>query len=289
MNIVFALLLIISAVLAACKNILIKSFSGFSIKNKEFFGLQAIIFAAGSVVLLVVNIIDFNGMAPKTVICALFYGMLLVCAQWLYTVALTKGKTGICATVYAFGFVIPTISGALFWSEKITLFGFFGILIVIPVLIISGTGKGQSASATSKSYIIPLFFAMLCSGGLGIVQKIHQESEIANQRNTLILLAFIFAFALSLIFFLLMKKGENQITRKNASFSIMVGSIFSCCNMLNTYLSGKLDSAVFFPLINIASILSSLILGLIVYKEKITKKDATVLILGFIAIILVNL
>jgi len=289
MNIIFALLLILSAVLAAFKNILIKSFSGFSIKNKEFFGLQAIIFGAGSVVLLFVNIFDFNGIALKTIICSLFYGLLLVLAQWLYTVALTKGKTGICATVYAFGFVIPTLSGALFWDEKITFLGFLGILIVIPVLIISGANKNQNNATTSKSYIIPLFFAMLCSGGLGIVQKIHQESEVANQRNTLILLAFIFAFALSLVFFFIKKKSENKITQKNAVFCIMVGSIFSCCNMLNTFLSGKLDSAIFFPLINIGSILSSLILGLLVYKEKITKKDATVLILGFIAIILVNL
>ncbi|MBO5356899.1 MAG: EamA family transporter [Clostridia bacterium] len=289
MNIIPALLLTLSAILAACKNILIKSFSGFSIKNKEFFGLQAIIFGAGSVILLFINIFDFHGIALKTVICAMFYGLLLVCGQWLYTVALTNGKTGICATVYAFGFVIPTLSGAIFWSEKITIFGALGILTVIPVLIISGLNKNQNNTSASKSYIIPLFFAMLCSGGLGIVQKIHQKSEVANQRNVLILIAFLFAFTVSLIFFLTMKKGANQITRKNFVFCMLVGSFFSCCNMLNTYLSGVLDSAVFFPLINIGSILSSLILGLIVYKEKITKKDAIVLVLGFLAIVLVNL
>ncbi len=289
MNIISALLLCLSAVLAAFKNILIKSFSGFSIKNGEFFGLQAIIFGTGSVILLFVNAFNFNGIALKTVICAIFYGVLLVCAQWLYTVALTMGKTGICATVYAFGFVIPTISGVMFWNEKITFLGILGILIVIPVLIISGAGKGQSNSSTSKSYIIPLFFAMLCSGGLGIVQKIHQESEVANQRNALILIAFLFSFSVSLIFFLVKKKSGKQITRKNVSFCATVGVFFSCCNMLNTYLTGVLDTAIFFPLINIGSILSSLILGLIVYREKITKKDIIILALGFLAIILVNL
>lgn len=289
MNIILALLLTISAILAAFKNILVKSLSGFSIKNKEFFGLQSVIFGAGSAALLLINVFDFRGISPKTVICALFYGLLLVCGQWLYTVSLTKGKTGICATVYAFGFVIPTLSGAIFWSEKITFFGALGILIVIPVLIVSGANKSQNNITASKSYIIPLFFAMLCSGGLGIVQKIHQKSEVANQRNSLILIAFLFAFIVSLILFLTMKRGTSQITRKNMSFCILVGIFFSCCNMLNTYLSGALDSAVFFPLINIGSILSSLILGLIVYKEKITKNDAVVLALGILAIILVNL
>ena len=130
---------------------------------------------------------------------------------------------------------------------------------------------------------------MLCSGGLGIVQKIHQESEVANQRNTLILIAVIFSFSVSLLFFLIKKKSGKQITRKNASFCTMVGMSFACCNMLNTYLTGELATAIFFPLINIGSILSSLILGLIVYREKITKKDIIILTLGFLAIILVNL
>ena len=289
MNLFLALLLTLSVVLAAVKNILLKSFSGYSIKNKEFFGLQAMIFGAGGIVILISNIIDFNGIAMKTVICAFFYGLMLVLALWLYTVALTKGKTGICATVYAFGFIIPTLSGAVFWNEKITLFGIFGILIIIPVLIISGTNKSEESKSTSKSYIIPLTLAMLCSGGLGIVQKVHQKSQVANQRNALILLAFIFAFVVSLVFFLFMNKGENKISKRASVFCGIVGVAFSICNMLNTYLAGALDSAVFFPLINIGSILSSLILGLIVYKEKITKKDAIVLALGLVAIILVNL
>ena len=289
MNIILALLLTLSVILAAVKNILLKSFSGYSIKNKEFFGLQAMIFGAGGIILLATNIVNFNGIAIQTVICALFYGIMLVLALWLYTVALTKGKTGICATVYAFGFIIPTLSGAIFWDEKISVFGILGILIIIPVLIISGTTKNEESKSTSKSYVIPLVLAMLCSGGLGIVQKIHQKSQVANQRNALILLAFIFAFTVSLIFFLLMNKGENRITKKASLFCGVVGAAFSICNMLNTYLAGALDSAVFFPLINIGSILSSLILGLVVYKEKITKKDAMVLILGLFAIILVNM
>lgn len=57
----------------------------------------------------------------------------------------------------------------------------------------------------------------------------------------------------------------------------------------STYLAGKLNSSVFFPAINISSILFSLILSLIIYKEKPTKKDLAVLLLSITSIILVNL
>ncbi len=283
-------LLMLSMVLGSTRNILTKSFSGYSIKRREFFGLQSLIFATGCVVLLFVNIFDFNGISPLTILCALIYGILLLCAQWFYTIALTNGKTAVCATIYSFGFVIPTVSGAIFWEEKISVFGVIGILVVIPALIVSGYNKkNQGDKNNSKAYLIPLIIAMLCSGGLGIVQKIHQKSIYANQRSGLILIAFAFSFLMSIIFFALRQKGEKSLDKKSVGIASTVGGIFACCNLLNTILAGMLDSAVFFPVLNIGLILCSLILGLIIYKERLTKKDIIVFLLGVIAIVLVNL
>ena len=289
MDIISALLLFTSASFAAVKNGFIKTFHGFSIKNREFFGIQSAIFGAGCIVLFFVNIFDFKGIAPLTVWLALAYGLLLVCAQWFYTIALTKGKTAICATVYSFGFVIPTLSGTLFWDESISIFGYLGILTVIPVLLISGFGaKKEVNSNNSKGFILPLVLALLCSGGLGIVQKIQQKSEYANQKSTLILIAFAFAFLLSLLFFLILKPGEKRLCVRNLGFGACTGVVFSACNLINTYLAGKLDSVIFFPAINVGSILTSLVLGLAIYKERLTKKDLFVLCLGILSIILVN-
>lgn len=290
MDFISGTLLFLSAVLASVKNVLIKTFTGYKIKNREFFGLQASIFGSGCIVLLFVNIFDFNGISGTTVLCAFLYGTFLVCAQWLYTIALTRGKTALCATVYSFGFVIPTLSGTMFWDETISVCGIIGIITVAPALVISGINPNdKTQSSKSNSYIIPLMLAMLSSGGLGVVQKVHQSSEYSNQRSTLILLAFAFAFLMSAMLFLTLKRGKKQLNAKRVGVAATVGAIFSCCNMLNTILAGWLDSAVFFPAINIGSILTSLVLGAIVYKEGLTKKDTVVLCLGVLAIVLVNL
>ena len=288
MDIISALLILLSATFASVRNILIKGFSGFTYKKREFFGLQAAIFGMGIIVLSIVNLVSFNGYSLYTFIVAIIYGIMLLCAQWFYTIALSMGKTAICATLYSFGFLIPTLSGAIFWEEKITVFGYLGIIIIIPVLIISGMGKKSSNNVSTKSYIFPIFIALLCSGGLGIVQKIQQNSAYTSQTNAFILTAFIFCFVVSLLFFLFLKKGEAKIKPKNLASCAVVGLFFSSANMLNTYLAGKLDSSVFFPVLNIGGILLSLILGLIVYKEKLTKKDILVVSLSVIAIILIN-
>ena len=289
MNTITALILLCSTLLGATKNVLIKGLSGYSIKTREFFKVQSGIFGAGSVVLLIINLFTFNGISLTTIICSILYGIMLIGGLWCYTLALSQGKTAICATIYSFGFIVPTLSGTLFWNETISICGYLGILILIPVLIISGTSpKKQDNKQTNKTYIIPLVLALLSSGGLGVMQKIHQSSESANEMNTFLLLSFIFAFTVSIIFSFTAKKSENKMERKSISFSLIVGVIFSLCNIMNTYLAGVLDSAVLFPILNIGSILISLILSVIIYKEKMDKRDILILILGISAIVLVN-
>lgn len=290
MDIISALLLLVSMLFASLRNVLTKGFAPFSYKNREFFGIQAILFGVGSVALLILNLFNFNGISIFTFLIAIIYGLALLCAQWFYTVALSNGKTAICATIYAFGFLIPTLSGTIIWHEKISFFGYLGILMVIPVLIISGMGKKSSDKKnTQKSYLLPLVIAMICSGMLGIIQKIQQKSVYQPETPSFILIAFILCFFVSLLFFLFSPKGKNKIRAKNVYTSSLIGLFFATCNILNTFLAGRLNSSIFFPAINIGNILFSLILGLIIYREKPTKKDFVVLALSIIAILLVNL
>lgn len=289
MDIISALLLVLSASFASGRNVLSKSFASFSFKYREFFRLQASVFGAGCVLLLIVNAFSFKGLSIYTLLVGLIYGVILMCAQWFYTIALSHGKTAICATIYSFGFLIPTISGAMFWDEKITICGFIGILVAMATLVISGINKkAKSEDKTTNSYFLPLIIALICSGALGVVQKIQQGSDFSNQTNSFVLVAFALCFAVSLVLSLVLKKGPCEVQSKNVICGSVIGAFFATCNLLNTYLAGKLESAVFFPAINIGSILFSLILGLIIYKEKPTKKDILTLILSITSIILVN-
>ena len=290
MDFLSCVLLILSATLASTKNILVKGLSGISIKHREFFGIQALVFAFGSVVLIIVNIFDFNGFSLFTALISLWYGVMLIGALWFYILALTMGKTAVCATIYSFGFVLPTLSGWIFWDEPISVFSAIGIVAVFPVLIISGFGsKNNSNDTSNKKYILYLIIAMLCSGVLGIVQKIHQKSEYANQKSTFILFSFLLGFIVSSVLFLLKKQKGKEITPKAIGICGFVGTLYSICNLLNTYLAGALDSAIFFPVLNIGSIVISMILGMIIYKERMNKKDIAVLLLGAVAITFVNL
>lgn len=287
MSLITGLLLFLSIALSSGRNILSKNISDFSLGTKKFYLSQAIIFFSGSLVLMIFGT-DFSSISLITVLYAIIYGLLLIAAQWCYTVALKGGKTAVCSTVYSLGFIFPTLSGCLFWNEKVTLVNLIGVLMVIPAIIVSGM-KSSDSKIENDSYIIPLVIAMLSSGGLGIMQKVQQFSQYPEQKGVFVFVAFALSGIISLLFALFAKADSKDISSKKYIAASGTGICFATCNLLNTTLAGKLDSAVFFPSLNIGSILLSLFLGLIIYKEKLTKKDLVVLGLGVISILLINL
>lgn len=277
--------LLLTILLSVGRNILSKNISNFPFGKRNFFNIQTVIFVGGSLVLLPTVITNFT-VAPITVLYAIIYGTLLLTAQWFYTMALKHGNTGVCATVYSLGFIFPTMSGCIFWQEELSIINFIGIMTVIPAVVISGNKTTNTVG--EKDYIIPLVVAMLSSGGLGIMQKVQQASLYPEQRNEFVLIAFCFAGVISMIASFFTKWELIRVGKKKKLYAACVGVCFGSCNLLNTFLAGRLDSAVFFPMLNIGVILLSLFMGMIVFKERIQKKEIIVLALGILSILLLN-
>jgi drug/metabolite transporter (DMT)-like permease len=247
------------------------------------------LFLCGAVALVLFGKISFGVVAYQTLIYAAVYAILLIFAQWFYTAALAKGNTALCSTVYSLGFILPTLSGAILWAESFSFLDLLGIMCAISAVIVSGLKSQAKEKATKSYYFIPLVIAMLASGGLGIVQKLQQKSAYAEQKSIFLLIAFTLAAVISLIFSLFAKKqGDPPFRRGKLVVASCIGVCFGCCNLLNTTLAGLLDSAIFFPTLNIGVILLSMICGVIFFKERITKKEITVLILGGVSILLLN-
>lgn len=281
------LLLGLSVVLSTGRNLLSKNLSNVRFRTRPFFWCQSALFLCGAVALVLFGKISSGVVAYQTLIYAAVYAILLIFAQWFYTAALAKGNTALCSTVYSLGFILPTLSGAILWAESFSFLDLLGIMCAISAVIVSG-GKLQLKNGKSY-YFAPLVIAMLASGGLGIVQKLQQKSVYAEQKSIFLLIAFILAAVISLIFSLFVKKqGDPPFRRGKLAVASCIGVCFGCCNLLNTTLAGLLDSAIFFPTLNIGVILLSMICGVIFFKERILKKEITVLILGGVSILLLN-
>ena len=282
------ILIILTVVFAGIRGIMSKEVSGVAFGSKSFFKTQAILFLSGCCILLLINPSSLCNISHTTFLLSLIYAVFLTLAQWCYTFSLSKVNIGICSTIYSMGFILPAMSGYLFWNETLTATGIAGILIAVIAIITSGKKSDNSKSKTKIIFIVPLLMAMISSGCLGILQKFHQSTDYSNQTSGFIITAFAFAFGFSLISVFITKNNQPTLTTKKTVFASFTGIAFAASNVINTYLSGKLDSAVIFPILNIGTIIFAFVAGILLYREKISKKDFSVLIMAVTSIFLIS-
>lgn len=285
MNILAVSLILASVILSTGRNIISKTISGISPQKAAFYFLQGIIFSSGAAVLACYPH-TFDSLSVETVVLSLIYGVLLISAQWNFTSALSTGNTSVCVTVYAMGFVLPTVSGMIFWEEKVSFLRIIGILTAVATVVASG---GKAEKSGSKKYLIPLILAMLSSGGLGIMQKVQQGAAHPEEKSIFIFLAFVFAAILSFGKIAINKEKRIRVLKTHIVSAVLVGACFSACNLLNTILAGLLPASVIFPALNIGGIFAAMLFCLIFFREKPTRKNVLVLALGTSAILLINL
>lgn len=291
MSPVTMLLLTASVVCSTARAVFSKKLGACNSSKQSFYIIQTLLFAVAAAVILIVNIKNISYPSPAALLLAFAYGVLTVSSQWTYTAALTKAPVSVCAMVYSFGFIIPTILGTILWQEHMNALKIISILLCFGTIILTSI---KSEKNQNKPYGLPmsLIIAMLSSGGLGLVQKIQQKSDAHNETGSFLFLAFVLAMLFSLAASLLKRKKSEQKIRIDAHVVlhvIIVGASMAVANTANTMLAGLLPSAVVFPIVNVSVILASLVISVFLLKEKISKSQIAAFFLGITAILLFNL
>lgn len=244
-------------------------------------------------------IIYFWGGIDKVSLFTLLLGIVFGLITTLQTITLLKameiGPMSYTTLINSFSTLIPTLSGALFFNEKIELVHIFGIILMIISFILS-VDKSKNNDSASIKWLIYSIIAFICTGGIGVMQKIHQSSDYKGELNAFLVLAFVVSFVFAIILTLLFSKKENNpILQKNKSGKVnyiillvivIAGACVAVNNKLNLYLSGVMDSAVFFPIVSGGGLVLTTISALIVFKEKLTKKQWAGIVIGILSVIL---
>lgn len=263
MNSVTLFLLISSVVCSTARAVFSKKLGVLNGGKYGFYITQTVLFAVAAAAIFILNIKSIGRPSVISVILAVVYGIFTVSSQWTYTIALTKAPVSVCAMVYSFGFIIPTVFGTIVWHESANVYKIISILLCICTIILTSVKKDEKPQ---KSYRLPftLIIAMLSSGGLGVVQKLQQKNVARGETGMFLFLAFAF-------------------------YIFIVGVSMAVANTANTLLAGLLPSAVVFPIVNVGVILASLVVSVTILRERISKSQIAAFGLGVTAILLFNL
>lgn len=284
-------LLALSIVCSTARAVFSKKLGALSGSRRGFYLTQAVLFAVAAAVLLMLNVRSIARPSQTAVLLAVAYGVLTVRSQWMYTLSLTRCPVSVCAMVYSFGFILPTVFGTVVWREPVNAFKIVSILLCIGTIFLA-SGKSDAGSAKPRGLPLPLIVAMLASGGLGIVQKLQQKSAASGETGMFLCLAFVLATLLSLLAALAARKDAAPKARIAPALALpilIVGVCMAAANTANTLLAGLLPSAVIFPTVNVGVILASLAVSALLLKEKPTRRQLAAFALGITAILLFNL
>lgn len=230
-----------------------------------------------------------------SIVLSVFFGISVALTQIMQSKAMGNGPASLVSLVYSCGFLVPIFYGLLFWDEGVSLYQWFGILLLVIALclIVLKREKGTRLLA----WLPFASLAMLGSGANAIFQKTHQYSLFADELELFLVYSLFFSSLFSGVVSLIIRKrtekepklSKKQRIIKKLIVPLCLGICVGLLNFINLNLSGKLPSIILFPVYNVGSMLLSSFISSLIYKEKLTKRQSLGFCIGIVAILIVGI
>ena len=209
--------------------------------------------------------------------------------QLSYTLAISKGNVSLSAMFASFGIVIPITLSVLIAGEDIETIRLIGLVVMafafVCTLKPNKTGGG--------GFSLPLAIMCLLANGMGLtVQRVFVVAMPQVNIFSFVSASYLLSAMIcgSIVGVLALKgKKPSIITGKAAGAAACSGIALSLHLALNTYQGKVLDASFQFPVNSGLNIIFITTMGILVFKDKLSKRQTLACILGLIAIVLINI
>ena len=202
--------------------------------------------------------------------------------------SIKHGTLSFTALITSYSLVIPTFFSLAFLGESASVFFWIGFaLLVISLLFINGkSGKIK----ITPSWIIYIILAFVGYGGCATVQTVQQRVFTGAYKNEFMALALAIV---TVVFFIITFIAERDVfipsLRHAPLLSLLCGSANGATNYLVMVLVTSMQASIVFPVISGGCIVITWLVSKLIYKESLTIKQNTALILGIASVVLMNL
>jgi len=219
-----------------------------------------------------------------------FLGFLFV--SIFYVIGLTAQKLGMSVVAVAgkMSVVIPILFGIIIYNESLGIYKSIGIIIAL-IAVYFVSSKENKINLKKTDLLLP-FILFLGSGTIDTTLKYLQTNYISEDENS-IYLSVIFLIAgllgtILLIYYIVTNK--SKLSFKNFFGGLFLGIVnYYALFFLLKALSNGMESSTVFTINNVAIVLFSTIIGLVFFKEKLSKKNILGIILAIISIFMITL
>ena len=210
--------------------------------------------------------------------------------------AMRLGPVSYTMMFASFSTVVTALSGVLFFNESITPLKGIGILLML-VSLVFAVEREKDKKKGGLAWLLLCIAVFLGTGGIGLMQKVHQTSPYKNELDIFLVLAFIVTAAVALVAVLISRRGKAEeaalfrgLSRGRLIFLLAVmlggGVCVAINNKLNLFLSGVMETSVFFPIANGGAVALSTMAAFFLFKERLSLRRWIGLLIGVLSVIL---
>ncbi len=187
--------------------------------------------------------------------------------------ALSLGTFTYTTVIVSLSAIIPTLSG-LFLGETISPAQYIGIALMAVCIILSPEKTQDRNRAVNGKWLLWCAVSFVSSGGVGVIQKIHQKSEHRTEMPALLLTGFALATVFALCMLSTARKQNNTAVEPRPKsmwwMPVACGACFAFPHTINLVLAGLLPAVIMFPVVNLCPMMLSMIFAFLFFKERLS-------------------
>lgn len=220
----------------------------------------------------------------------LFAALYAVCNltfQLTYTRALSEGNVSVAVMLANFGMLVPIAISCIFYGDRPSALRIVGIVLTVAAFLVTvkrGSSQGE------KRYLAFALLAMLMNGASLSVQKLVGARGLGG--FSFVAASYLFCALLSAAVYAVLclrgKKKTFAVTKHPVLAAIGAGASLACFLALNTYAAGVIEGSFHYPAHSGGAILLSTLAGVLLFRDRLSKRQIAACVLGLAAIVLMN-
>ncbi len=186
-------------------------------------------------------------------------------------------------------FAIPVILGVVLYGEKLGYLKVTGIILAMAAVYFASLK--QTAMKVGRRFMLLPVLVFLGSGIIDSSLKFLEEHYVSPEEFTLFSASLFASAALSGLIFLMTQIRRLKINMRNVLGGVALGipNFFSIYFLLKALQSEYLNSASIFTINNVAIVMFSTLLGIVLFREEISVRNWVGIVMAVLSIGLVAL
>ena len=264
--------------------------------TSDLFLLNGLIFAS---LVVIMTPLFYRQIPPvEIILLCMLRAAISMLFQVFYSLAFKTGPVSLTAIIVGFHIIFPMMAGIIAFNEELTLISIIGIILIFFAICTIPARKGSDSKANLKWLVITLI-AFVLSGVNNSITTIFSRSSYAEYNDEYIITGYIFASLFCFIIWALKRKdggvlpGHLKGGRKSmlpiAAGVIGIAVVLGAYNIGLIHATASIASIILFPIRSVLGIMMNLLVDIIFYKQRFTKLQFLGIIVGTVAVVMLNL